>query len=102
MCDKFVEAFRTLREQSTEADKNFIKEAKFYSIKRKEYRAEYYLWKEYNEVKFYRNYDKVYDTIDSRTYVALKIGERKLENCIYIEGLPKECYENFGKVLKEE
>jgi hypothetical protein len=50
-----------------------------------------YLWKEYDEIKFYRNYDSVTFNLGGRANYMY--GKRKLNKEIYVSGLPEHFFD---------
>lgn len=94
-CEEFNNAIQKLKNSNlSEDDKKFVDEAKIYKLKSAAWYPEYYLWKEDNAISYHRSYDSVYDTITMRSYDApTKVGKRKLEKKIYIQGLPGNCFQ---------
>ena len=97
MCDEFIKSYSILKKDITlsDEDKKYIEQAKVNIItKEPSYRDEYYKWKQYDLIIFYRNYDNIYDTLQTGRYKApvLKVGKRKLNKEIHVFGLPEHCY----------
>ena len=95
MCDELIKSFNLLKNDITlsDDDREYIKQSKLYPIRRIYFHEEFYEWKKYDKIKFYRNYDNIYDTLKTGSYSApLKVGKRKLNKEIRIFGLPEHCY----------
>lgn len=89
MCDELKQAFEKLALITNDDDKKFLGEAQSFIIKRQGYHTDYYLWKQHENIKFYR----IYDTIENGFRSGpVKVGKRKPEKRIYIQGLPDHCF----------
>lgn len=94
MCDQYINAFNKLKNDKSlsDDDKDYIRNSQIHLIKKRYYSDEFYLWKQYDGINFYRNYDSVTDNIElSRGY---KYGKRKLNKEIRVSGLPSHCFDN--------
>ena len=65
MCDELIEAYSKLIKdiKLCDDDRKYIEQANVYVIKKKQYGSEFYHWKTYDQVNFYKNYDSVNDYI---------------------------------------
>ena len=74
-------------------DRKYVEEAKIFPINKACYYREFYVWKTYDKIIFYRNYDSIYDTLKFGQYSApITVGKRKLNKEIRIYVLPNHCY----------
>lgn len=87
MCDELVEAYNKLKNDVSGDDKKYVEEANIYIIRQRNRGDEFYEWKRYDKVRFYKNYDYVYERIG-----YYKKGQIKLNKEIRVSGLPEHCY----------
>lgn len=89
MCDELIEAYSKLKKDITlcDDDRKYIEQANVYVIRKRSYGDEFYKWKTYNELTFYKNYDGVDDYIGRHHK-----GKRILNKEIRVSGLPEHCY----------
>lgn len=92
ICDELMQAFNMLKQDNTlsDDDKKYISESKVYIRDNIPYYREYYKWKKYDKITFYRNYDYIYD--ENEHVGKRKVGKRKLNKEIYVFGLPDHCF----------